>query len=44
MEEKKIMREAIRLSLENVTSGNGVPFRAVIVKGGVININTSYLY
>jgi len=35
-EEKKYMREAIRLSLENVTSGNGGPFGAVIVKDGKI--------
>ena len=31
-EEKKFMREAIRLSLENVMSGNGGPFGAVVVK------------
>ena len=30
------MREAIRLSLENVESGNGGPFGAVIVKDGKI--------
>ena len=30
------MREAIRLSLENVRSGNGGPFGAVVVKGGEI--------
>ena len=30
------MREAIRLSLENVRSGNGGPFGAVIVKNGEI--------
>ncbi len=38
MEEKKkaFMREAIRLSIENVTSGNGGPFGAVIVKDGEI--------
>ena len=35
-EEEKHMREAIRLSLENVTSGNGGPFGAVIVKDGKI--------
>lgn len=35
-EQEKHMREAIRLSLENVTSGNGGPFGAVIVKGGKI--------
>ncbi|MEZ5007019.1 MAG: nucleoside deaminase [Chitinophagales bacterium] len=33
---KKFMREAIRLSLENVTSGKGGPFGAVIVKNGEI--------
>lgn len=35
-EHEKFMREAIRLSLENVTSGNGGPFGAVIVKEGKI--------
>ena len=30
------MREAIRLSIENVDSGKGGPFAAVIVKGGKI--------
>ena len=35
-EQEKFMREAIRLSLENVTSGNGGPFGAVIVKNGKI--------
>ncbi len=35
-EEKKFMREAIRLSLENVTSGIGGPFGAVVVKDGKI--------
>ena len=30
------MQEAIRLSIENVTSGKGGPFGAVIVKDGVI--------
>ena len=35
-EEKKFMREAIRLSLENVNSGNGGPFGAVVVKEGKI--------
>jgi tRNA(Arg) A34 adenosine deaminase TadA len=30
------MREAIRLSMENVKSGNGGPFGAVIVKNGKI--------
>ena len=35
-EQEKHMREAIRLSLENVTSGNGGPFGAVIVKDGKI--------
>lgn len=33
---KKFMREAIRLSIENVRSGNGGPFGAVIVKDGEI--------
>jgi tRNA(Arg) A34 adenosine deaminase TadA len=32
--QKKFMREAIRLSLENVQSGKGGPFGAVIVKNG----------
>tara|TARA_R110002072_G_scaffold290921_1_gene458788 strand:- start:7942 stop:8415 length:474 start_codon:yes stop_codon:yes gene_type:complete len=37
MEKKeKFMREAIRLSVENVTSGNGGPFGCVIVKNGEI--------
>ena len=39
MDEKKkneIMREAIRLSIENVESGNGGPFGAVVVKDGKI--------
>ncbi len=36
IEQEKHMREAIRLSLENVTSGNGGPFGAVIVKNGKI--------
>lgn len=35
-EQKKFMREAIRLSLENVKSGNGGPFGTVIVKHGKI--------
>lgn len=35
-EHKKFMREAIRLSIENVTSGKGGPFGAVIVKNGEI--------
>ncbi len=35
-DEEKFMREAIRISLENVTSGNGGPFGAVIVKNGAI--------
>jgi len=30
------MREAIRLSIENVTSGNGGPFGCVIVKNGEV--------
>ncbi len=33
---KEFMREAIRLSIENVKSGNGGPFGAVIVKDGEI--------
>ena len=32
--QKKFMREAIRLSLENVQSENGGPFGAIIVKNG----------
>jgi len=36
MEKEKYMREAIRLSLENVSSGKGGPFGAVIVKDGKI--------
>jgi guanine deaminase len=35
-EQEKYMREAIRLSHENVTSGKGGPFGAVIVKNGKI--------
>lgn len=35
-EEEKHMREAIRLSLENVKTGKGGPFGAVIVKNGKI--------
>ena len=35
-EQKKFMREAIRLSIENVASGNGGPFGAVIVKYGEV--------
>ena len=31
-QQKKFMREAIRLSMENVQSGNGGPFGTVIVK------------
>ena len=34
--EEKYMREAIRLSIENVKFGNGGPFGAVIVKDGRI--------
>lgn len=33
---QQFMREAIRLSIENVKSGRGGPFAAVIVKGGKI--------
>lgn len=36
MEKEEFMREAIRLSIENVESGNGGPFGAVIVKDGKI--------
>ena len=35
-EQKKFMREAIRLSLENVRSGNGGPFGALVVRNGEI--------
>ncbi|MBL1280330.1 MAG: nucleoside deaminase [Fluviicola sp.] len=35
-EREKFMREAIRLSIENVTSGNGGPFGCVIVKNGEV--------
>lgn len=35
-QQKVFMREAIRLSMENVQSGNGGPFGAVIVKNGKI--------
>jgi tRNA(Arg) A34 adenosine deaminase TadA len=35
-QQKKFMREAIRLSMENVQSGNGGPFGAVVVKNGKI--------
>ncbi len=34
--EEKFMRNAIQLSIENVESGNGGPFGAVIVKDGKI--------
>lgn len=34
--QKEFMREAIRLSLENVKNGNGGPFGAVIVMNGKI--------
>jgi tRNA(Arg) A34 adenosine deaminase TadA len=37
--QEKFMREAIRLSIENVESGNGGPFGAVIVKDGEIIAN-----
>ena len=36
MNNQEFMREAIRLSVENVESGNGGPFGAVIVKDGKI--------
>ena len=35
-ENRRFMREAIRLSIENVEKGNGGPFGAVIVKDGNI--------
>ena len=35
-EQKKFMREAIRISIENVESGNGGPFGAVVVKDGEV--------
>jgi len=35
-EQEKFMREAIRLSIENVESGSGGPFGAVVVKNGEI--------
>lgn len=35
-EQERFMREAIRLSIENVTSGKGGPFGAVVVKNGEI--------
>lgn len=36
IKQREFMQEAIRLSIENVTSGNGGPFGAVIVKDGKI--------
>lgn len=36
MNKEEFMREAIRLSVENVESGNGGPFGAVVVKDGEI--------
>jgi tRNA(Arg) A34 adenosine deaminase TadA len=35
-QKEEFMREAIRLSIENVESGKGGPFGAVIVKDGII--------
>lgn len=35
-DKKAFMREAIKLSINNIDSGNGGPFGAVIVKDGVI--------
>lgn len=35
-EQKQFMREAIRLSIENVQSGKGGPFAAIVVKEGKI--------
>ena len=43
-EHNNFMREAIRLSIENVKSGNGGPFGAVIVKNGEINLLISKAY
>jgi len=34
IQEKAFMQEAINLSIENVVSGKGGPFGAVIVKDG----------
>jgi len=34
--QRSFLDEAIRLSLENVTSGAGGPFGAVVVRGGEI--------
>jgi len=36
MEKKKWMETAIQLALENVSSGHGGPFGAVVVKGGEV--------
>ncbi|MDQ3192606.1 MAG: nucleoside deaminase [Bacteroidota bacterium] len=36
MKEEKFMREAIKLSLDNVKTGEGGPFGAVVVKDGKI--------
>lgn len=36
MENKKFMKEAIELSIDNVKSGKGGPFGAVVVKNGQI--------
>ena len=38
----EFMQEAIRLSIENVTSGKGGPFGAVIVKDGKIIHSKGY--
>ena len=35
-EQKEFMREAIRISRENVATGNGGPFGAVVVKNSKI--------
>jgi tRNA(Arg) A34 adenosine deaminase TadA len=35
-EQERMMREAIRLSIENVQTGRGGPFAAIIVKNGAI--------
>ena len=34
--DEKFMRQAIRLAIENVTSGRGGPFGAVVVKDGAV--------
>ena len=34
--DKRFMKEAIRIAVENVKNGTGGPFGAVVVKGGEI--------